>query len=130
HVVVAFKSADLRIWRVSGGEPVVNVPVRQMFKTFALSPDGETLVTNFRDPWTYVIRVSDQSITRRLRMGLAGRVVYSPDGQALAATVGDEIQLWDAVVGTLRRTLKGYSRLIHDLAFSPDGRALVTSSAD
>lgn len=58
-------------------------------------------------------------------------VVYSPDGQLLAAAgrQGDT-QLWDAVTGQPLRTLQALAGKVMSAAFSPDGRRLVTASAD
>ena len=40
------------------------------------------------------------------------------------------VQLWDAVTGTPLQTLEGYSRWVYSVAFSPDGKQVVSGSND
>jgi WD40 repeat protein len=40
------------------------------------------------------------------------------------------VRLWDAVTGAALRALKGHSHHIYSVAFSPDGKQVVSGSAD
>ena len=51
-------------------------------------------------------------------------VAFSPDGQTLAAAAQDVVELWDISSGKELPTLKGHSKWIRSVRFSPDGRAL------
>lgn len=59
-------------------------------------------------------------------------VAYSPDGKTLASSGSSDgtIQLWAAESGTHIRTLKGHTDTVRDIAFSPDGKTLVSGSED
>jgi WD40 repeat protein/tRNA A-37 threonylcarbamoyl transferase component Bud32 len=62
-------------------------------------------------------------------------VTFSPDGQRVAAAGGvlgrpGEINLWDSATGQVLLTITGHADVITDLAFSPDGQCLATSSGD
>src|ERR1700733_6230875 len=68
-------------------------------------------------------------------------VAFSPDGRTLAAggpdttatNLGDvarSINLWDVASGNLIRTLSVYGSEVDTLAFSPDGRTLVSGGGD
>ena len=59
-------------------------------------------------------------------------VAYSPDGQTLASSGSSDgtIQLWNVENGTHTKTLKGHTDTVRTLAFSPDGKTLVSGSKD
>lgn len=54
---------------------------------------------------------------------------FSPDGRMLASTdCSRAVYLWDTASGKLLRQLKGHKAAVLAVAFSPDGRVLVTCS--
>ena len=59
-------------------------------------------------------------------------VAYSPDGKTLASSGSTDgtIQLWNANNGKELRTLKGHKDIVSTLAFSADGKTLVSGSND
>ena len=62
-------------------------------------------------------------------------VVVSHDGTVLAASSGPEdtenaIRLWDTRTGKLTGVCKGHTQGVGRLAFSPDGKTLVSVSSD
>ena len=52
-----------------------------------------------------------------------------PDNVAIR-TKGDEVRVWDSHTGTLVRTFRGHRGLVSSLAFTPDGKLLVSGSRD
>jgi WD40 repeat protein len=53
-------------------------------------------------------------------------VAYSPNGKWLASGAFQEVVLWDAQTGQLRRRLTGFADRVLALNFSPDGKLLAT----
>jgi WD40 repeat protein len=71
--------------------------------------------------------------TVRWRTGGAARhLAYSPDGKFIAAADGvyQRVQLFDSTTGKLLRTLWGHRESVMSVAFSHDGKRLITSSRD
>jgi WD40 repeat protein len=111
----------------------------------AFTPDGSQLVSGSGDK---TIRVWDVAAGKPLRTirgeaapGSAGgiyAIALSPDGKWLAAggwmkipgEPGHHIRLYDFASGKLVALLKGHADVVHSLAFSPDGRNLISGSAD
>jgi WD40 repeat protein len=98
----------------------------------AFAPDGKQLAWNAGE----AIEVWDVGRGRALRQ-LPGRVsdvcavVWSPTGGLLAiATESGTVRLLDPATGIVRATLTTPHGRLHCLAFTPDGRSLVTGGDD
>jgi WD40 repeat protein/serine/threonine protein kinase len=109
----------------------------------AFSTDGKYLVSGGSDR---KVRLWDAATGNEVRLfeGLAGEVrslAFSPEGTRLAAAevpaLGQgadnspgEVKVWETTSGKEKFTLRGHTRGVHCVAFSPDGRQLCTGSWD
>jgi WD40 repeat protein len=64
-----------------------------------------------------------------------GAAIYSPDATMIATSNGDEskkefIKIWDANTGKLVTNLKGHTKKVNCLAWTDDGRRLISGSLD
>jgi WD40 repeat protein len=58
-------------------------------------------------------------------------VAFSADGKAFASGgVGGTVRLWDLRTGAETATLKGHTRLVNSVAFTPGGKLLASGSED
>src|SRR5262249_35072354 len=70
---------------------------------------------------------SGQEIVTLTCQGPVGQAVFSPRGGLLAAPEnGTRVKVWDSGTGRPQFTLRN-TTLVHDVAFSPDGRRLAAS---
>ena len=116
-------------------------PISWWFGATRLSPDGQRLYLSRSDPsgGGYRIRCLDLAADHELWQtepqtdsGVATLAV-SPDGRVLASGSGfgdHSIRLWEAATGRLLRQLEGHTSWICGLAFSQDGRQLISAASD
>jgi len=113
----------------------------------AFTPDGRQIVSGAQDK---VVRVWDVDTGKTARFirgetapgswGTIYATALSPDGRWLAVggflhderdpATGAAVRLYDFASGRLEALLKGHSNVIWALAFSPDGRRLISGSFD
>jgi WD40 repeat protein len=60
----------------------------------------------------------------------AHNLVFSPSGAWLLATDGATIRLWDLTGGKERRSFVGHQGPVHGVAFTPDGRHVLSTGSD
>ena len=109
----------------------------------AFSPDGKLVLTGSRDR---TARLWDVQTGRELRVftGHAAAILsvaFSPDGKQVLTASGpiraaagvkydSTARLWDAQTGKELRVFTGHSHAVHSVAMSPDGKHVLTGSAD
>jgi WD40 repeat protein/serine/threonine protein kinase len=120
-------------WDLQSGRLAAELPARPgHFVHLALSPDGKMLATSGGD---WLIQLWDRAAkTPALRLEQSGRgadgpdqlhaLTFSPTGETLAVARRHSLMLWDVPTGRLR--LNAHDEGSTCLAFSPDGRTLVT----
>jgi WD40 repeat protein len=129
-VVSAGRGGVIRLWDAATGKDLCPQPghVAGVIRV-ALSPDGKTAVTG---GWDRTVRWWDTATGRELRVaaGLVNEVAVSPDSRTvLASTPERRLLMWDLATGreTTPADLPDGLRF-GALAFTPDGRGLVTAS--
>jgi WD40 repeat protein/serine/threonine protein kinase len=135
----------LRLWDVETGQEVRRFrghtgPVRSV----AFSPDGRRALSGSFDNTVRLWNVASGEEVRRLEghTGLVSALAFSPDGRlALSANdcLGDgsnnpapdyPLRLWDLDSGKELRRFEGHAHPVQGVAFSPDGRRVLSCAAD
>ncbi|MBI3467783.1 MAG: protein kinase [Planctomycetes bacterium] len=134
--------ADLRHWewhylkRVCDSA-VLTVRCKGSVARGALSPDDKHVAIAYGDTrkpvqmWLEIWDIESHTRVRDLKLGLGPSwVVFSPDGKSLAfvESEGSTILIYDATSGKAIHRLRGHSKPVRALAYSGDGRHLVSAS--
>jgi len=130
--MVAATYDDFRVWDLDTGELSRHFS-DFLFRddTFALTPDGRTLVAAGSDIDLFDRDTGTQTQSIRDESFWVHALAYSPDKKLLATGCNDgAIALRDAKTGNLRQTIKAHSDTVSALAFSPDGKKIVSGSWD
>ncbi len=106
----------------------------------AFSPDGKRIASG---DWDYTVKVWDahtgqEALSRKGHTDWVNSVAFSPDGKRIASASGGydekkeefwgEVQLWDAQTRKEQLTLKGHAFYVRSVAFSADGKRIVSGS--
>jgi WD40 repeat protein/two-component sensor histidine kinase len=133
-IASAGDSDFIRLWDRASGDLVRVLPGHpERIVGLAFSPDGRWLASSSTDGsvklWDYREGQLAHLLTNHVG-NWARRVAFSPDSRWLtAATYTGGVSVWDVASGAVVRTLLTGERAV-DVAFTPNGRHLVTGSRE
>jgi RNA polymerase sigma factor (sigma-70 family) len=137
----------VRVWDVATGKELRRIDgLSGAAQALTLSPDGKVLaaVTGDFSKGPSAVRLYEVSTGKELRRlpqeGVMTSVAFSPDGKVLAAgwgangdlsgEPGGGVKVWEVATGQPLASLGGHKRLVISVAFSPDGKTLLSGGMD
>ena len=129
RILTVSRDRAARLFRTSDG---TQLNVVHGAEKAALSPDGSRMVTIYRSS-VRLWNTADSSEIAELRgHDETLSAAFSPNGDLIATGSPGEVRLWDGKTGEIIAVQRDHegARGVHYMAFSPDGRSMVTASAD
>ncbi len=83
--------------------------------------------------WYYLWRLCQGGYRLRLpkvNFDNSAALAISPDGNTVASGFAQKIKLWDTLTGREKATLTGHRRVVQQVAWTPDGKTLVSSDTE
>jgi eukaryotic-like serine/threonine-protein kinase len=126
----------VRLWDWQSGESRLLGRHQATVPTLAFSPDGKRLASG---SWDGTVKVWNPEtgeatlVLPRVEQETVFAVAFGPDSRQLAVVGGGVrgmARIYDVSVGRLTRELKGHSKMLRAVAFSPDGQRVATGSFD
>jgi WD40 repeat protein len=147
YAVFGMGNGVLEHWNLAAMSRVASWRVSQTaVATAALSPDGKFIAIGDVNG---VLTLWEAATHREIRQFKSGErlecMAFSPDGRLLAGSkhndrpsaatlaetaASERVRIWDVHDGSLLRELNAHNGITNSLAFSPDGKLLVTAHED
>jgi RNA polymerase sigma factor (sigma-70 family) len=135
--VVTCDGRHIRLWNIETGkqEWLLDRPSKQDWQPLGFTADSAEVIFRGSPGGTiYVVDAGQGKLVRHYDVDLRGKwgmAVLSPDGSAvLMALQAPEVRGWDVKTGKELARLTGHKEPVTELAFSPDGKTLVTGGRD
>jgi WD40 repeat protein len=126
----------IKLWDVNTGKLIRNfVGHTNRVVSAIFSSDGRYIVSG---SWDRTLRLWDVTTGKTIRVfsghtqGQVYRVAFSPDGHHAISVflTGKIFKLWNVKTGREVHTFKGHKDSVEAVDFSPDGRYIISGSAD
>ena len=124
---------SVKLWEVHSGKLLRTLKGHQDWVyTSAFDPQGEVLASGSSDKTVKLWEVRTGKLLRTFNsQNWLLSVAFDPRGETLGGgTIGNTVELWEARSGKLLRRLEGHTARVDIIAFSPDGRLLISKSHD
>jgi WD40 repeat protein len=147
--VVSSDGNSIEVWELQTGTLRHTLKSGDQFvSAIALSPDGRTLASGDTTPTITLWNLNTGEPIRTLNLDSPDSVgseihslAFSPDGQHLAIGINifhkdiyfgivNSLQLWNVETGTQIASWQGHTDTVNSIAFTADGRTLISGSSD
>ena len=126
---------QLSLWDLSTGlQTGIVTSGADSFYIPAVSPDGQTIAARCGDV-PYIVKIwTREGESWRERHAIQGHgwgftAAFSPDGKTLAVS-GGQVKCYEVATGQLRFALAGHGYAAWSVAYSGDGKTLITTAGD
>jgi len=126
----------LKLWDLDGGVELESIAAAEPLAALAIAPDGRLAVTARESSRATELACWDLRTLSQLGdiatadLGAARAIAISPDGRTVAASFVRRAALYDLATRSCRAVLEKHRAQVDAIAFSHDGRFVITGAAD
>jgi WD40 repeat protein len=125
--VATGSNGDIYIWDAENGDLLRVIEASPSnLDSLIISQDGTRIVSGGRDVQVWQAQGSSEIEP----IWSVDSATFSPNGSRVITTMRHKLHLWDALTGTLLRTLVGHTDLVRSTSFSADSAQLLSGSVD
>lgn len=92
--------------------------------------DGVKIWNTVTGEESKTIRQYSKGLVRPVALGPVQSVAFHPIEKTVVTAAADRVTLWDSTTGEEQFTFKGHTDAVLAVAFSPDGRRVISGAAD
>jgi WD40 repeat protein len=135
-IVSGSQDGAVRLWDVDTGKVIAKwTGHTKIARSMCWSQDGGTVVSGSFDGTARVWDVESGKTVLAIETGLDNvwAVIYSPDTSRIATggyKYEEHLKIWDTKTGKLVANLKGHTLQVNCLAWTADGKMLISGSTD
>ena len=136
------------VFDVASGDELLRLKHAGELKQVAFSRDGKRIASTSVDNKLYLWDTTSGKLLRTIEHpAVPWSVAFSPDGRRVATGTGgtligkhsdmsvdrskdNSVRQWDVETGQLVREMPGHTNVVASLAYSPDGKTIVSGSFD
>lgn len=124
-------SHTIRVWNLKTGELRKTLEGHVEVSSLDINLSSNILVSGSPDKTIKIWNIETGELIRTITApSYVFSVAISPDGKSIAGAIGDGIvKIWTLDTGELLRTLETHSAVVWSVAFSPNGRTLVSGGS-
>ncbi len=136
ETLITASNRGVELWDLKTGRLTLTLEGSFDANAIAISPDSRTLASGHLDNTVKVWNLLNGNLVHTLEAGDPGFIVesvaISPDGKTVAGGTYQQFRLWDMDRGIRKLTIEGHCDLcyVYNLAFTPEGTAIVSTSND
>jgi WD40 repeat protein len=128
YLAAATADGSVRIWDVTSGQAMSTPPTLTSAGDVSFDHSGTRLLVAGDSVQVWTWQGKKDPVTLQYRP--SSSAVFSPDDRSVATTDGDAVTIWDVRSKAFVRQLWGHTGGARSVAYSSDGRYLVTAAED
>jgi WD40 repeat protein len=136
YLIAAEGGGNIDVWSLTDNKLEYAISDDSLFMSWnpilALSPDNKHFATGSLDRQIRLWKIGNKTVIRTLdaKDEAVTALAYSPDGDAIASGVRNEIHLWNAVTGKFLCSIHGSGDTLQNIFFTGDGLRFVSLAED